>query len=91
MTVSPRTHGHILRISISFFMSLLMSFAMLVLNLGFVEGFLSLWAKSFLVAFALAVIISAFVFPLITALVFRLVKVCEDTVKREENGPVLPE
>ncbi|SFK47411.1 DUF2798 domain-containing protein [Pseudovibrio ascidiaceicola] len=84
MNVSPRTYGYLLRISISFFMSILMSFAMLVLNLGFVENFMALWFKSFSVAFALAVVISSLVFPLVIALLSKLVKVCDEPVELQE-------
>jgi hypothetical protein len=84
MNVSPRTYGYLLRISISFFMSILMSFAMLVLNLGFVENFMALWFKSFSVAFALAVVISSLVFPLVIALLSKLVKVCDEPVELKE-------
>lgn len=84
MNVSPRTYGYLLRISISFFMSILMSFAMLVLNLGFVENFMALWFKSFSVAFALAVVISSLVFPLVISLLSKLVKVCDEPVELKE-------
>ncbi|MGH0002452.1 DUF2798 domain-containing protein [Pseudovibrio ascidiaceicola] len=84
MNVSPRTYGYLLRISISFFMSILMSFAMLVLNLGFVENFMALWFKSFSVAFALAVVISSLVFPLVIALLSKLVKVCDEPIELQE-------
>ncbi|KZK76074.1 hypothetical protein PsAD13_05512 [Pseudovibrio sp. Ad13] len=84
MNVSPRTYGYLLRISISFFMSIMMSFAMLVLNLGFVENFMVLWFKSFSVAFALAVVISSLVFPLVIALLSKLVKVCDEPADLQE-------
>ncbi|WNZ53952.1 DUF2798 domain-containing protein (plasmid) [Microbulbifer sp. MKSA007] len=84
MNVSPRTYGYLLRISISFFMSLLMSFAMLVLNLGFVENFMALWFKSFSVAFALAVVISSLVFPFVTVLLSKVVRVCDEPAELRE-------
>ncbi|KZL16183.1 hypothetical protein PsAD2_03486 [Pseudovibrio axinellae] len=86
MNVSPRTYGYLLRICISFFMSMLMSFSMLVVNLGFVADFMFLWFKSFSIAFALAVVISAFVFPLVAALLSKFVNVCEKTGRYSESA-----
>ncbi|GHB43302.1 hypothetical protein GCM10007094_35910 [Pseudovibrio japonicus] len=84
MSVSPLTYGYLLRITISFFMSVLMSFAMLVLNLGFAEEFLVLWLKSFTVAFSLAVVFSSLVFPFVTALLAKVVNVRDEPIELRE-------
>ncbi len=61
-----------------------MSFTLLVLNLGFVSNFLVLWLRSLSVAFVVALVISALVFPLVTAILSRLVTVRSDPVNLGE-------
>lgn len=59
-TVSQKVYGIIFGFSVSVVMSTVMSFVLVILNVGFVEDFMIVWIKSaglgFLVAFPVAFI-----------------------------------
>ena len=63
--ISGRTFGIIFSVSVGFIMALAMSFFMLLINVGYVEGFFFIWAKSFLIGFCIALPIAITIIPFI--------------------------
>jgi len=54
------------------FISLVMSFAMLAINVGFVSDFITFWLNSFIVGFIVATPIALVAVPIIGKIVKRL-------------------
>lgn len=65
MKISGKVFGLIFSVSVGLVMALAMSFFMLVVNIGFVEGFFFIWVKSFLIGFSIALPIAIVIIPLI--------------------------
>lgn len=63
MKVSRRIYGIALSIAIGSVMSVTMSFVMLWVQVGLVDGFLAMWAKVSLIGFTVAVPVSAVAVP----------------------------
>ena len=79
MKVSRRVHGVILSLAIGFVMSLTMSFFMLWVNVGLIDGFLAMWAKAFLIGFTVAVPVAALAVPAAVKLVRRFFEISDET------------
>ena len=75
MTVSKQVFGSIMGATIGFVMSIIMSFFMLLVSIGFIEGFFLIWLKSAALGFAIAVPIGMVVAPLMERLLQRLFRV----------------
>ncbi len=65
MIISQKTFGFIFSTTIAFIMSLLMSFFMLCIHLGFINGFLLIWGKSAAVAFSISLPTATIAMPMI--------------------------
>jgi hypothetical protein len=60
-----------------FFMSLFMSFAMLLLSIGAIDGFLMIWLRSFVIGFVVSIPIGLVIIPLTEWLLRRCFRVVE--------------
>lgn len=65
MKVSGKIFGLIFSVAVGFVMALAMSFFMLLVNVGLVEGFFFIWVKSFLIGFSISLPIAVILIPLI--------------------------
>lgn len=61
-----------MNIMISFIFSCVMGFAMLLINVGFIAGFVKLWLQSTMVGFSITLPISFLIIPPIQKLSLRL-------------------
>ncbi|NOK64406.1 MAG: DUF2798 domain-containing protein [Chloroflexi bacterium AL-N1] len=77
MKVSKQVFGLIMSVTIGFIMSLLISLALLLVNLGFVDDFFFIWMQSFATSFLISVPIALVMFPLTQSLLLRIFQVQE--------------
>jgi Zn-dependent protease with chaperone function len=77
MQISKQLFGSLQGMATGFFMSLFMSFAMLLLSIGFVDGFLMIWLRSFGIGFVVSIPISLVIVPLTERLLRRCFQVVE--------------
>ena len=63
MKVSPKYAGILMSFLISTGMSFVMSFALLSINIGFVENFIPIWLKAWGIAFVVAFPSAAIIVP----------------------------
>ncbi|MEM6431512.1 MAG: DUF2798 domain-containing protein [Deinococcota bacterium] len=77
MQVSPKVFGIIMSSAVGLSMSFFLSFFMLVVGVGFVEGFLLLWLRSFVTAFVVSVPVALVAIPMTEKVVLRMFKVSE--------------
>ena len=77
MQISKQLFGSMQGMATGFFMSLFMSFAMLLLSIGLVDGFLMIWLRSFAIGFVVSIPIGLVVVPLTERLLRRCFRVVE--------------
>ncbi len=65
MIISRKIFGLNFSVSIGFVMFLAMSFFVLLVNVGLIEGFFFMWMQSFLVGFVISIPIAVVAIPLI--------------------------
>lgn len=77
MQISKPLFGSLLGMATGFLMSLFMSFAMLLLSIGLVDGFLMIWLRSFAIGFVVSIPIGLVIVPLTERLLRRCFRVIE--------------
>ena len=77
MKVSGKVFGLIFSVAVGFVMSMAMSFFMLLVNVGLIEGFFFIWMQSFLVGFIISIPIAVIAIPLIKNALERIFKINE--------------
>ena len=77
MKVSKQVFGAVMGLTTGLVMSCFMSFFLLVVNVGFIEGFLFVWFKSFATAFAISSPVAIIAIPPTERLLRRLFQVQE--------------
>lgn len=77
MRISKQLFGSLQGMTTGFFMSLFMSFAMLLLSLGFVDSFLMIWLRSFTIGFVISIPIGLVIVPLTERLLRRCFQIIE--------------
>ena len=75
MKVSKQVFGFAMSIAVGFMMSVFMSLLLLLVNVGFTEGFFTMWLWSFATAFAISIPISVVAIPLTENVLRRLFRV----------------
>ncbi|MGD9238680.1 MAG: DUF2798 domain-containing protein [Desulfobacterales bacterium] len=71
MHIHPRLTGHVMSFIITIGMSLVMSFTMTAINVGFAEYFLYAWLRSWLVGLLVGFPTAAVIVPLAQKVVIR--------------------
>jgi hypothetical protein len=77
MQVSKKVFGAVMGIATGLVMSCFMSFFLLVVNVGFVEGFLFIWLQSCATAFAISGPVAMIALPPLERLLRRVFQVQE--------------
>jgi len=70
--VSSKYLHYVQTLMLSGLMSLIMSFAISLINLGFVDGFLHMWMKAWLLAYAIAFPTLLTIFPFVRKLAVKI-------------------
>jgi len=71
MKVSGKVYGLVFSGAISLVMSVFMSFFMVLVNVGYIDGFFFIWMMSTALGFAIALPIAAIAVPIIQKLLNR--------------------
>ncbi len=74
MKISKKYYSLVLGATISFIMTVIMSFVITIVNLGFVDTFLNKWGIAFLAGFAVSLPISLTVVPIAMKIADRITK-----------------
>jgi len=72
MKIKRKYDGLLFALFVSIIMSLIMSFALTLINVGLIPNFFMIWLKSFGISFAVALPISLIIVPLIRKLLDRI-------------------
>lgn len=72
MKIKRKYYGLLFALFVSIIMSLIMSFALTLINVGLVPHFLMIWLKSFGISLAVALPISLIIVPLIRKLLDKI-------------------
>lgn len=70
--ISSKYLHYVQTLILSGLMSLVMSFAISLINLGFVDGFFHIWMRAWMIAYAIALPTLLVVFPFVRKLAMRI-------------------
>jgi hypothetical protein len=74
MKISKKYSNFVFVLLVAFFMSMLMSFVIVLINIGFSADLISLWLKSWAIAFPIAFCVGYLVVPRIRRFVDNIVE-----------------
>jgi len=74
MKISKKYYSLVLGVNLSFIMSVIMSFVITIVNLGFVDTFLYKWGEAFLAGFVVSLPVALAVVPIARKIADRITK-----------------
>ncbi len=74
MKISKKYYSLVLGATLSFIMTVIMSFVITIVNLGFIDTFMNKWGEAFLAGFAVSLPISLAVVPIARKIADRITK-----------------